>query len=542
MFAARPLVAVTVAVLVTAAAAAAAKPDRAAPSVPGSITLAAATGSVELDWAASSDNVGVAAYGVYYDGRLLAQTAGTSYVVGGVPCGTTHQLGVDAADAAGNRSAQAPATVTTPQCEGGPPAVYVSPTGSDAGSCAQAAPCASFDRAYRVAEPGWRIVIGGGHYPSQTVRVDPAKLTVTQNVVFEPAPGAAVEIDGDLAMLGSHAIFRNLKLRKLVSDATPGAFATSHDVVFENLDGETFNIGPNYRITIKGGDWGPSTSCFARRSNHDPKTWCPVGSPYAATGNTDGSAENHVGPDGNILGQWPHDIVIDGARIHDQNSLDLAALHTGGLFLVSGHEITIRNTIFQKNAVYDLQVQDFSSPDCCGMTFGPPHDVVLENNWFGPPVRGLNAPGGDTANDDQAEVQLDPRNGSCWSNWLIRFNSFHNGLDFGFDGDPCFSNVRVVGNVGAAPSVRSACYGWAAGISWSYNAWVGGTCSPTDRELASLPYQGTTIGSENYHLLEGSGAVDLVPDGDADRTIAADFEGQARARGAARDAGADEAR
>ena len=54
-------------------------------------------------------------------------------------------------------------------------------------------------------------------------------------------------------MYGSHAIFRNLKLHKLVNQGSEGLL-TSHDVVFENLDGETFNIGPNYRITIKGGE------------------------------------------------------------------------------------------------------------------------------------------------------------------------------------------------------------------------------------------------------------------------------------------------
>src|SRR5205814_568738 len=142
-----------------------------------------------------------------------------------------------------------------------------------------------------------------------------------------------------------------------------------------------------YRITIRGGDWGPSTACHARNSDSDPASWCPVGSPYAATGNdgtTGPNYENNIGPDDEVHPlQWPHDITIDGARIHDQNSLDLGTMHTGGLFLISGYDITIRNTAFQRNAVYDVQVQDFTADGCCVHQFGPAHDVTLENNWFG---------------------------------------------------------------------------------------------------------------------------------------------------------------
>jgi hypothetical protein len=425
-------------------------------------------------------------------------------------------------------------------CESGGLTVYVAPNGLDAGVCAKAAPCGSFDYAYHVATPGATIEIAGGTYPAQTVNVDLTKLDATSDVVFQPAAGATVQIDGDLTMYGSHAVFRNLKLQKLVSQATQGDALTSHDVVFENLDGETFNIGPNYRITIKGGDWGPSLACHARESTYAPATWCPAGSPHATTGN-DGNAgdwENHVGPDGNIVSQWPHDIVITGARIHDQNSTDLDAMHTGGLFLISGHDIAIRNTVFQQNAVYDLQVQDFTSPDCCGMTYGPPHDVVIENNWFGAPVRGVNDPGGDTFNDQQPELQLDPRNGACWTNWLIRYNSFVNGVAPGLDSGACFDNVRLVGNVGEAPG-PAQCFTGAPGLTWDHNAWLGGTCDATDVALKRLPYQNTKIGAEDFHLTDGP-AVDLVPGTTADERLGTDIDGQPRPLGAAWDAGADE--
>jgi hypothetical protein len=57
-----------------------------------------------------------------------------------------------------------------------PHTLYLAPSGSDAGTCAGAqAPCASFDRAYRVARPGDVVVLAGGSYPGQTIEGDGSK-------------------------------------------------------------------------------------------------------------------------------------------------------------------------------------------------------------------------------------------------------------------------------------------------------------------------------------------------------------------------------
>ena len=421
--------------------------------------------------------------------------------------------------------------------------LYVAPNGSDKAGCTRTAPCRSFDAAYKRARPGDTVLVAGGRYPTQTVGVDPSKLRARADVVFRPAPGAIVRL-ADLAVYGSHLVFRgsrhpyNFRLRKLTSVATRGS-ATSHDVTFENLDGEDFNIGPNYDITIKGGDWGPSVACYARGSATNRRAWCPADSVYAHTGNagSQGDWENHIGPDGTIPRQWPHHIVLDGLYIHDQNSLDLVHMHAGGLFLISGHEITIENSRFERNVVYQIQVQDFTSRACCGMTFGPPRNVVIQNNWFGPPVTGVNDPGGDTTDDNQPELQLDPRNGACWTNWLIRYNSFRRGPALGFDSVPCFHNVRVIGNIGAHPGLQ--CFYDTPGLMWAYNAWIGGHCGSTDTTLTSLPYVNQTIGHEDYHLTGGP-AQDLVTGAGPDYVLRRDIDGDGRPRGPARDAGADE--
>jgi hypothetical protein len=407
--------------------------------------------------------------------------------------------------------------------------VFVAVDGADGNPCTRRRPCASLDRAYRVSKLGTVVEIGGGTYPPQTILVDPAKLyedrpcapaRLARCVLFRPAPRAKVVIQGDLEMYGSNAIFRgsrkpyNFRIaRNLLSTASRGP-ATSHHVRFENLDGSAFVIGPNHHITIKGGDWGPNYICGSDR----------------------GVRENKVGPDGNIRNQWPHHIALDGLYIHDQNSHNLAACHFGGLFLISGHHLTIRNSVFSQNVVYQILIQDFSNPSCCGMKFGQFHDVTIENNWFGPPVEGLAPNGrGDTINDRQPELQFDARFGP-WVNWLIRFNSFHNGLNFAAGRSaPVFKNVRVVGNVGGLPE----CFSGAPGVRWASNAWKGGTCGSSDVRLGSLPYARVQIGAENYHLTGGP-ALDRVRGRGPDFALARDIDGQRRPRVRARDAGADE--
>jgi hypothetical protein len=409
------------------------------------------------------------------------------------------------------------------------PKVFVAVGGADGNPCTRSRPCAGLDRAYRVAKPGTVVEIGAGTYPPQTILAVPAKgyenrpcspVRLSRCVVFRPAAGARVTIQGDLVMFGSNAIFRgskrpyNFRLgRNLISDARRGA-STSHHVYFENLDGAAFTIGPNHHITIKGGDWGPNYICGSDR----------------------GVIENKIGPDGNILNQWPHHVVLDGLYIHDQNSHNLDACHFGGLFLISGHHLTIRNSVFSQNVVYQILIQDFSNPTCCGMKFGQFRDVTIENNWFGPPVEGLAPHGrGHTINDRQPELQFDARFGS-WVNWLIRFNSFHNGFSFAAGRtDPTFRNVRVIGNIGEQPE----CFRGTPGVSWTSNAWRGGTCGRSDVAVGRLPYVKTQIGFENYHLTSGP-ARDLVRGKGRDFALSRDIDGQRRPRGRGRDAGSDE--
>ncbi len=74
---------------------------------------------MQYRWNASSDNVGVTGYGIYVGSSRIGSTTGTSVTVNGLQCGSTYTIGVDAADAATNRSAVTTTTITTAACSSG---------------------------------------------------------------------------------------------------------------------------------------------------------------------------------------------------------------------------------------------------------------------------------------------------------------------------------------------------------------------------------------------------------------------------------------
>jgi acid phosphatase len=99
-------------------------PDTSPPSMPTKLVATNAAGtSISVKWNTSTDNVGVSGYGIYQGGALVDSVAGTSasYTFSGLTCGTTYQLGVDAFDAAGNRSPISTLTVQTLICPAPPP-------------------------------------------------------------------------------------------------------------------------------------------------------------------------------------------------------------------------------------------------------------------------------------------------------------------------------------------------------------------------------------------------------------------------------------
>src|SRR6185503_19192131 len=86
----------------------------------GVASAAVSSSEIDLSWAASTDNVGVAGYRVYRGGALAATVAsGTTYQDTGLSASTTYSYTVVAFDAAGNgSSASAPVAATTSAAAG----------------------------------------------------------------------------------------------------------------------------------------------------------------------------------------------------------------------------------------------------------------------------------------------------------------------------------------------------------------------------------------------------------------------------------------
>jgi chitodextrinase len=92
-------------------------PDTQPPSAPQGLTATGKTQtSISVSWSASTDNVGVTGYHLYRGGTKLDSTSATSYAFGGLSCGTSYALSVEAQDAAGNRSPASAITASTDAC------------------------------------------------------------------------------------------------------------------------------------------------------------------------------------------------------------------------------------------------------------------------------------------------------------------------------------------------------------------------------------------------------------------------------------------
>ena len=130
-------------------------PDTEAPGAPGAFSgTAASSRQVSLTWTAATDNVGIAGYQVTRDGSLIATVTTLSYVDSGLTAGTTYLYAVVAVDAAGNTSAPASTSVTTPAESSGPVVLA-----SD-----------DFDRADGGPGPGWTVIHSDPRIVGQRVR------------------------------------------------------------------------------------------------------------------------------------------------------------------------------------------------------------------------------------------------------------------------------------------------------------------------------------------------------------------------------------
>ena len=156
--------------------------DTTPPSTPTELAASGQTASsMTLAWKASTDNVGVAGYDLYLNGKKVGTTTGTSYTFSGLACATSYTLAVDAYDAAGNVSAQASLKSSTSSCgdlaSALPPPLppstgttfYVSTIGSDSNPGTLTAPWRTIQKALNVLLPGQQALVRAGTYTQDLV-------------------------------------------------------------------------------------------------------------------------------------------------------------------------------------------------------------------------------------------------------------------------------------------------------------------------------------------------------------------------------------
>ncbi|MCW3015829.1 MAG: hypothetical protein JWO02_2921 [Solirubrobacterales bacterium] len=380
-----------------------------------------------------------------------------------------------------------------------PPATtrYVAKTGSDAGNAcrSKATPCASFGAAYAAAQPGDRVQVAAGTYPTQRIDYDASKVS-PDDVVIAPARGAVVRT-GDLLIKARHLTVQGMAVDDVAlnvnAEINDRSDITARDVTLREIDGRNFEILSASDVLIAGGDWGPADAC---------------GGP-AGGGNN--AIRQYPG------GPQPAHITIDGTTIHDIRSSDVDSCHTEGLAIFAGRAIVVRRSRFYGNDVYNFFVQANSGAD-------PIKGLTIENNWF------AHTTGEAGAGEGFWSGEVDGLHGDLH----VRHNSFNQAMLVTAPGP--LKDSDVSGNIG--PLGQGACE--LPGMTYAYNVWQNGRCSGSDIDLAGgpLPYVNAVDDAALDYHLTGGPAVDRVPS--SQLTVPTDIDGRPRPFAAAADVGSDE--
>jgi hypothetical protein len=407
----------------------------------------------------------VARYRIYLDGKRVAtlRKGRRRYAFRGLACGTRYRLAVEGRRAGKRVGRRARVTAATARCgAGGPGApwsppptppsvpdkparVFVSPSGSDAAACTAAAPCRSFARAYRVAQPGEQVELAGGSYTGQQeVPVDASKEGASEDVIFRPAPGASVRLES-LDVYGKHVEVRAITIER-------DFYVKCHadDVTLRASKAALFFIRSADNVSIVDTEFGPST---------DISQIGIIGGEPACE-------------------PAPRNIVMDGVFMHDYAN---SATHMECITLQAFEGMVIRRSRFVRCQDFDVFVKA-RAPALHN------RDLLIENSWFDDP-----SPTGSSA------IQFsEPDGGGSYANVLIRNNSFDGTLTL--KPTVTFVNAGVISNVGTRWG------GDCSQVGSSHNVWSGGDgCSPTDLR-APTAYRDPE--NFDFHLRPGAPAID----------------------------------
>jgi hypothetical protein len=208
--------------------------------------------------------------------------------------------------------------------------IFLSPGGSDAGACTQAAPCKTLVRGLQASPAGGTVRLAPGRYPGQDLSGGGAKT-----VTFQPTSGRVV-LAGRLTLAG----LRNVRLVNFSFPRSDPQYellfdACNSGVTLVNSTGRRFVIlEGNAHIHFEGGSWGG----------------------YSNPGDEDSAigTAGATGPDRRCSGRLAppaHDIAFDHFTWHDVFWKKTVAQWGGShpdCFEINGYAngVTIRNSSF----------------------------------------------------------------------------------------------------------------------------------------------------------------------------------------------------
>jgi hypothetical protein len=399
----------------------------------------------------------------------IAGATSSSYKLKASDVAHTVRAVVTASNAAGSSSANSGLTALVSAPSSGE-ALFISPSGKDSSPCSEAQPCLTMGHAYEKASAGQTVQMLAGSYPGQTIS-GAAKAT-SAHVVFAPAPGASVTVSSTIYVFASHVTIEGITVKDVTTgnyDQTPGR-PNPTDVSLLNLTGRNFEIDSATNVTVEGGSWGPASAC---------------GGPYGGNNNSIRQT---------IPAVTPENIMINNTIIHDVQSYDLIECHIEGLAIFAGNHVTVSNSKFYGNSIYDVFIQANSG--------GKPNNVTIAKNWM------ANAVDNSGANGHPAGYANGIVLGSeISSNLTLSANHLNGVVNINDDGSiSSYTNTSVLENFASMPYSGYPCASALKGVSWSKNVWQNDKCGASDVNLqgAALPYVKASNDSSLDYTLTGA--------------------------------------
>jgi len=370
------------------------------------------------------------------------------------------------------------------------------------------------------------VEVGAGSYPEQNVLYDPSKEGAPANVVFQPAAGASVTVDGIDASTtrsvkgATHmTVHGPMNLTGAIWINGCGAPADGQQCAANSggnyLDFDHLTITDRYGFVCQACD-------------HVSLTYSTIQGAAVYNQPCVGSAHPEIQPAyDSILGTkdkrpnhflFDHDVFQNFARCSSSD-------HTECLQTEPADDITITNSVFRRCDTIAIHLTENMGDSLSAAGHRESNNILVENNFIGQATDA-------TSSNGLAYFSLRIPNGT---NVTVRNNSWTDSpLFYSSSGGFVSQNYKVVGNLGPYNGAGSNC---GSGMSFADNVFSGTLCGGSGKLVSSFGFADPSPGALDLHLLAGSPAIDA---GDPSSYPARDLDGQSRPMGGMPDAGADE--